>query len=173
MQPEEELRRRMRRRNLFIALLVTWTLVLIGRLYYLQVVMGDELSEYASGQRLRKVYVPAARGQILDRRGEVLATNRPAYSAYLVYTKEPLSAEARQLLGSILGISEEDIRAAEEQLKVRPVPEIPVRLKAELTQEEITALAEYRDRLPGVIVEPQPLREYPHGSLAAHVVGYV
>jgi len=173
VQQEEELRRRMRRRNLFIALLVTWTLVLIGRLYYLQVIMGDELSEYASGQRLRKVYVPAARGQILDRRGEVLATNRPAYSAYLVYTKESLSAEARQLLSSILGISEEDIQAAEEQLKVRPVPEIPVRLKAELTQEEITALAEYRDRLPGVIVEPQPLREYPHGPLAAHVLGYV
>ena len=174
MNPEElARRRRLRRRNLLIGALVAWTLILLGRLYVLQVVMGDELSEYASGQRLRKVYVPAPRGEILDRRGEVLATNLPAYTAYLVYTKQGLDPEARRLLGRILDIPEEEIRKAEEQLKLRPVPEMPIRLKAELTPEEITALAENRDRLPGVLVEPQPIRYYPRGSLAAHVLGYV
>ncbi|ADU52294.1 penicillin-binding protein 2 [Thermaerobacter marianensis DSM 12885] len=174
MNPEERARRqRVRRRNVLMALLVIWTVILLGRLYVLQVVMGDELSEYAAGQRLRKVYVPAPRGQIVDRRGQVLATTLPAYSAYLVYTRDGLDPEARQLLSRILNIPVEAIEAAEAQLRVRPVPEIPVRLKAELTPAEITALAENRDRLPGVIVEPQPLRYYPGGTLAAHVLGYV
>ena len=174
MNPEELARRqRLRRRNILMGLLVLWTVILLGRLYMLQVVMGDELSEYAAGQRLRKVYVPAPRGQILDRRGQVLATSVPAYSAYLVYTREGLDPAARQLLSRILGIPVEAITEAEAQLRVRPVPEIPVRLKAELTPAEITALAENRDRLPGVLVEPQPLRTYPGGTLAAHVLGYV
>ncbi|EKP94927.1 penicillin-binding protein 2 [Thermaerobacter subterraneus DSM 13965] len=174
MNPEELARRqRLRRRNILMGLLVAWTVILLGRLYMLQVVMGDELSEYAAGQRLRKVYVPAPRGQILDRRGQVLATNLPAYSAYLVYTREGLDPEARRLLSRILDIPVEAIEEAEAELRVRPVPEIPVRLKAELTPAEITALAEHRDRLPGVVVEPQPLRYYPGGTLAAHVLGYV
>lgn len=172
-EEEVELRRRLRRRNIFLGLLIAWVLLLLGRLYQLQVVMGDELSEYASGQRLRKVYVPAPRGEILDRGGEVLATDLPAYTAYLVYTEEGLTPEARGLLSRILDIPEEEILAAQQELKVRPVPEIPVRLKAELTPEEITALAENRDRLPGVMVEPQPIRHYPQGTLAAHVLGYV
>lgn len=174
MNPEElAQRRRLRRRNVLMGLLLAWTVLLLGRLYVLQVVMGDELSEYAAGQRLRKVYVPAPRGQILDRRGQVLATSLPAYSAYLVYTRQGLDPEARRLLSGILDIPVEAIEDAEAQLRLKPVPEIPVRLKAELTPAEITALAENRERLPGVIVEAQPLRHYPGGTLAAQVLGYV
>src|SRR5690606_37581284 len=97
--------------------------------------------------------------------------SRPAYTASLVYTGQPLPDEARRLLKEILGVTDDEIDEALRELATYPFQR--ARLRVDLTPEEHTLLEEHRLRLPGVIVEALPLRIYPQGSLAAHVLGYV
>lgn len=165
----EELEKRSRVLAFLAALIV---IMLAGRLGYLQVVQGAYWEDVAQGQRLRLVVTSAPRGNILDREGNPLATNRPAFTAYLVYIGKQPSEETVRLLSEILNMSEDAIWKAADRL--RPAvgyPYEPVPLKVDLTEEEHTRLEEYRDELPGVVVEVQPIRYYPGDTLAAHILG--
>ncbi len=156
--------------------------VLSGRLAFLQIVQGDKWEDLARGQRIRMVTTPAPRGQILDRNGVVLATNKPSFTAYLVYTGEPLSDATFNRLSQILKMDPEKIREAAAKLQpARGRPYEPVPLKP-VSEEEQVLLEEHRAELPGVVVEVQPNREYPGlaedfpavgRTLASHVLGYV
>ena len=155
-------------------------LVLIARLGYLQLALGSKLEVQARTQQLRTVPLAAPRGQIFDRYGLVLATNRPSFVATLNYTGKPLPDTSVQLLHEILGIDAEMIRRAEnEELAYQPFQPVP--LKVDISPEEHVALEEHRAELPGISVEVWPMREYPGlpdfpaigGRLASHVLGYV
>lgn len=171
-----------RRAQNLIWMIILAVLLLLARLGYLQLALGDELETAARTQRLRQIPIPAPRGEIRDRNGITLATNEPSYTATLVYTGKSLRDETVAELSRILGISTEAIRAAEREL--RPTegrPYLPVVLKVNLTQEEYVALEMRRSEMPGVVVDVQPIRRYPGlpgfagigGTLASHVLGYV
>jgi len=155
----------------FVFILTFAFLVLVGRLAYLQVLHGEEALVKAETQKIRKLTVPAPRGKITDANGVVLATNRPTYVASLVWTKEPMSDNSKELLAEILDIEISVIDDARRRLTANPFT--PVTLKVDVSAEEHTRLKERGPELPGVIVEPIPVREYPNGSLASHVLGYV
>ncbi len=71
------------------ALIVLLTLGLLGRLFLLQVIRHDYYAELSQGNRVRTEPIPAARGLILDRHGEVVAGNQPAYQLELVPEEVP------------------------------------------------------------------------------------
>jgi penicillin-binding protein 2 len=72
----------------------------------------------------------------------------------------------------LLPVSERDLEIFRKKLKrSRPYDSVPLRLR--LTEEERARLAVNRHRLPGVVVEAQLMRHYPHGDLFSHAVGYV
>src|SRR5690606_31735551 len=100
-----------------------------------------------------------------------LATSRPAYTASLVFTGRDPTDETRLLLRQILGITEAELDQALATLKRFPFQR--ARLRVDLTPRQQTSLEEFRHQLPGVIVETLPVREYPLGSLGAHVLGYL
>lgn len=162
---------RSHRIRLLLIVLTAVTVLLIGRLAQLQVLQGAELEEQARRQRVRRVVTPAPRGQIIDRQGVVLAGNRPAFTAALVYTGEPVAPVTRAALIDILGLTDADLDQAISQLAREPF--WPVRLKVDLTPTEHTRLEEVRHQLPGVVVETLPIRTYPFGELMAHVLGHV
>lgn len=184
----EELERRSR---VLIGLVALAFFVLAGRLGHLQLVQGAKWEDVARGQSLRQVAIPAPRGNIYDRNGVLLAGNNPAYTVSLVYTGKRLPDSAVRRLSEILSIPEADIRKASEQLQpASGRPYQPVPLKTKITEEEHTRLEEYRDELPGVVIDVQPLRVYPGlpadpaaapadaefdpgTRLAAHVLGTV
>src|SRR5579859_3387454 len=70
-------------------LMVVLTIVLLGRLYLLQVVRHDYYAELSQGNRVRTEPIPASRGLILDRHGEVIAASQPAYQLELVPEEVP------------------------------------------------------------------------------------
>src|SRR6185295_8388085 len=65
-------------------IIVTLTLTLIARLFLLQVLRHDYYTELSQGNRVRNEPISAARGLILDRNGEVIASNQPAYQLELI-----------------------------------------------------------------------------------------
>lgn len=167
MTPEE---RHQRARIIVFVLILAFSGIL-ARLAQLQLVRGEEYAVYAQQQRIRIVEEVPRRGDILDRNGVALAASRPAYTASLVYTGEPMTEQVRMQLKWILGISDEEIDDALAQLRSHPFRPVP--LLVDLSQAQVTLLEEMRHKLPGVIVEAIPVRVYPGGTLAAHVLGYL
>jgi penicillin-binding protein 2 len=153
-------------------LVVTLTLVLIGRLVMLQVVRYEYYAELSQGNRVRVEPLPAQRGLILDRHGAVLAENRPAFQLELVRERVPdVDATLRGL--AKIGVLEADDIADTRRLirSRRSFESVPIRLR--LTDEEIARFAVHRYEFPGVDIATRLTRFYPHGEHAVHALGYV
>ena len=154
-----------------LAVLVAFAL-LLTRFVWLQVLQHDAYSAMAEDNRIAVVPLPPSRGLILDRNGEVLARN------YLAYTLEIFPAQVRNLeatisqLAAYVDIQPRD-RARFRKLlqETKNAESLPIRTR--LTDEEVARIAANRWRFTGADIRARLFRQYPHGDLASHVVGYI
>ena len=153
---------------LVLALLV---LVLV-RYYSLQITEYETYRTQSDRNRVQLQPLPPKRGLIYDRNGVLLADNRPSYILSVVRERvQDLEATLAELQ-MLLPVSASDLEKFHKKLKRRrPYEAVPLRFR--LTEEEQARLAVNRYRLPGVVVEAQLLRHYPHGELFSHALGYV
>ncbi|HEU4780362.1 MAG TPA: penicillin-binding protein 2 [Steroidobacteraceae bacterium] len=148
------------------------TLVLIGRLVVLQVMRYDYYAELSQGNRVRVEPLPAQRGLILDRKGLVLAENRPAFQLELVRERVPDVEATLNRLIEIGVLPDDDLDDTRKLVRSRRSFEsVPIRLR--LTDEEIARFAVHRFEFPGVDIATRLTRFYPHGEHAVHALGYV
>jgi penicillin-binding protein 2 len=148
------------------------TIVLIGRLVVLQVMRYDYYAELSQGNRVRVEPLPAQRGLILDRNGQVLAENRPAFQLELVRERVPDVDTTLKRLVEIGVLPADDVGDTKKLVRSRRSFEsVPIRLR--LTDEEIARFAEHRFEFPGVDIATRLTRFYPHGEHAVHALGYV
>lgn len=154
------------------AFIVLLTMVLIARLYMLQVVQHDYYSDLSQGNRVRNEPIPAARGYILDRHGVVIAGNIPAYQLELVPEDVPDIKKTLNDLVNLQLIRAEDV---DELLRTihsrRRFDSVPLRVR--MSDEEVARFAVRRFEFPGVNIETRQTRWYPYGALAVHALGYV
>ena len=148
--------------------------VIFFRLWFLQVLSGDEYLAEANNNRTREVRVLPPRGEILDRDGDLLVGNRTSLALQVDVEELPANPVQRRLelgrIGRLIGLSLSDIRRTmREELIVDRTS--PVTLKTNVRHELVYYFAENRDRFPGVEVEPIFVRRYPQSTLAAHLVG--
>lgn len=176
-------------------------LILLGGLWYLQVVSTQRYVESQKTQSFRKVRFPALRGEILDRNGQVLAENRPSYNINLYleelsdqfkeafrraksgrrwsklqlqelgqFTRYLVVSNVVQQLGTLLQMP----------LHLDPVEfsrhytnrlVLPITLVTNASLKEIARFSEQPNKPAGLNLDMQSLRVYPHGDLAAHVLG--
>jgi len=156
--------------------MVLISLLLLGgmtsRLAYLQLIEGPRNRQLAEDNRIRLLPRPPERGKILDRNGQLLVSNRLSYSVYLwpIDNEERDWEPAIQRIAKILNIPPEDIRQRLDQAGYNSP--FLVRIARDITPAQLTALMEFKSELPGIQVEAETERYYPHGDLAAHVLGY-
>jgi penicillin-binding protein 2 len=157
-------------------------LTLLAALWRVQVMHGERYDNKQEAQSLRRIRIPAARGEIVDRHGVVLANNRPSYdiAIYLdqlgrLSKKTDVIRVAQANLGALsatLGLpttlADRDVRIHYQRRRPLPLP-----VWRDLRPETVAAFAERASNLPGVDLIVMPVRQYPQGSLAAHVLGYV
>ncbi len=144
-------------------------LLILGRLFQVQVIRGERYRRLSERNylRVRNLYPP--RGDIYDRNGEKLAYDEPRYVLSLDYNRlsndelKKLEVSLREVFGVELGKLIEEQKGGIE----------PLRIKDNLTQEELDRFYSNSYRLPGVFVEVVPQRVYPHGKRLCHVIGYV
>jgi penicillin-binding protein 2 len=147
-------------------------LLLVGRLFYLQVLSHEHFITLSKDNRVKLQPLPPTRGLIYDRHGVTLAQNLPAYSLEIIPEKTTDLEATLQALSKIIKISEEDIQRFQRLLKQhRRFDSIPLRIR--LNDEEVSRLAVNRHRFPGVDVKATLLRDYPEGLSTAHLLGYV
>jgi penicillin-binding protein 2 len=161
------------RRVMAASIVVTLLLgALFARLFYLQVVRYEYFAELSQGNRIRIEPIPPPRGLILDRKGEPLALNRPAYQ--LEVTREQTPDLDATLAGLVeLGLlPAEDVARTKRTIMARRVFEaVPIRLQ--LSELELATFAVHRPDFPGVEIRPRLTRLYPHGGVGVHALGYV
>lgn len=154
----------------FVVLLMVGTLV--GRLVWLQIVKHDYFAELSQGNRVRIEPLPAARGTIYDRNGEVLAENRPAYQLELVPEAVPDLEDTLRRLVEIELLEAADLDEVRRIIRARRRFEsVPIRLR--LTEDEIARFAVRQFDFDGVDLKTRLARFYPHGEIAVHALGHV
>lgn len=144
--------------------------ILVIRLFYLQIMDGEYYHTKAEGNRLRMVSVTAARGVMYDRNGQIVAGSRPAYTVSIVPTGKDIDPSELQRLATILNIKPETIQ---NKIATHKGGYEPIRLATDITMDRVTMIEEHRHELPGVSIEVEPLRYYPYDSLASQLFGYV
>lgn len=156
--------------GVFILLL---SMVLVARMYYLQVVQYEHHTTLAENNRIHVQPLPPTRGLISDRTGVILAENRPSFS--LTITKERAGEwqDVLQEIVEVLQLDEENLMLFEERVAQARRPFEPVPILFELSEEQIALIAINQFRLPGVEVAAHLVRHYPKGKSFAHSVGYV
>jgi len=161
------------RRALVIgALMALATVGLIGRLILLQVVRHEYYSDLSQGNRVRTEPIPAARGLILDRNGEVVASNQPAYQLELVPEEVPNIKETLKRLAALRLLRPEELDELRRTIAVsRSFDSVPIRLH--MSDEDVARFAVRRFEFPGVDIKTRQTRWYPNGDLAVHALGYV
>ena len=170
---EGDLRRFRSRMVVVTAAILVAFLVLVLRLFYLQVIRYDDLNEQAENNRTAIVPIVPNRGVIMDRNGVVLATNYSAYTLEITPSKlvAPLE-EVIDQLASVVEIQSRDKRRFKKQLdESKSFESVPIRNR--LSDEEVARFAAQRYRFPGVEIKARLFRNYPYNELASHVIGYI
>jgi penicillin-binding protein 2 len=161
---------------LFGGVAVVLFAILFFRLWRLQVLDGEQYLAEAKNNRTREYRVSAPRGEILDRNGELLVGNRTSLALQVNPRKLPEDpVERRAELSQLADLTHSTLRQVRrtmrEELKLAPAA--PVTLRRDVGHFLVYYLQENQDRFPGVEVQRVFVREYPNGTLAAHILGNV
>lgn len=146
------------------ALIFLMTGVLIGRLVYLMVFRSEYYVEQAKDLHERERDIKAARGQILDRNGVVLAANRTVCTISVIHSQVTDPETVIRVLTKELGIDEETVRK-----RVEKVSSIE-RVRTNVDKSVGDAIRAYG--LAGVKVDEDYKRYYPYDTLASKVLGF-
>lgn len=155
-----------------VVIIATLSLLIVGRLVWLQVVRYGYYTDLSQGNRVRIEPLPAPRGIIYDRQGLILAENQPAYQLELVPEQVPDLDATLQGLVRIGLLDADDVDDAKRTVRSRrPFDSVPIRLH--LSESDMAAFGVNRFDFPGVDIRTRLARSYPQGETAVHALGYV
>lgn len=157
----------------FAGLAIVLLVVLVVRLWFLQVVSSQGYQERADANRLRTIITEAPRGAITDRNGKALVTSKEVLN--LVAQPQDLTGDAGRKtlvhLSTALGHPPGFFQAKVEKAQ-KTSPFEPVVLEEDASPALQAYVEERRSQLPGIELQAAYKREYPNGTLAAHLLGY-
>lgn len=147
--------------------------ILVGRLYYLQIYQGEKYAVLADSNRLSTRLLVPPRGSINDRNGVELATNIQNFQALLIAEQTRGSIDnLLQEIAPLLSLSEKDKARIKKDISTHR-RFVPVKIKDNLSWNEVAALMINNYRWPGLIIDQGLIRYYPFGKYTAHPLGYV
>jgi penicillin-binding protein 2 len=168
--------------------------IVFFRLWFLQVLSGDQYLAQASSNRTRSVVIQAPRGQVSDRNGRPLVENRRAVAVMVTPSRLPKDKAKRHAdlvrLSAVLGLSTKPARCTSGardlrdttpridlecriDIAVYQLPYADVTAKGDVSRAVYGYLAERQQQFPGVSIQDVFLRSYPYGSIGAQLFGTV
>jgi penicillin-binding protein 2 len=150
--------------------------VLFFRLWFLQILNGDEYVAEARNNRTREYRVTAPRGEIMDRNGNVLVENRTSLALVLNTQRLPVDERQRRTeLAQLADLTHSSLKQVRKLIheELETSPGAPVTLRRDVGNYPVYYLQENQEHFPGVDVQRVFVRDYPQGFLAAHLLGYV
>lgn len=142
--------------------------VLGARLYDMQITRGAEYAQRAQDNSVVVEPVPAPRGRLLDRNGQLLVSNAPQFELVVVPAEMKGKEKTLTALSALL-----DEKVADLTKKIdAAAPLVPLVLRRDLTLSTLTSATSLAEERPGVAVRSGAIRRY-HHRLASHLFGYV
>jgi penicillin-binding protein 2 len=167
-----ELKMLKKRLDLATGFVVFILAILVSRLWFLQIHSGSDYSRMSESNRIRIQQIMAPRGDILDRHGRIIITNRPRFNVVWVREDAPDPDDAIRNLARILdediSVLLDRIRAGADQPR-----HLPARLKEDIDWETLVIIENNQFNLPGVRIEVLPARDYLFSNFASHTMGYL
>lgn len=147
--------------------------ILLGRMYYLQVLESDRYKTLAEENRISTRLLAPPRGLIFDRFGQPMAQNNQNFRVLVIseQTEGNLNATL-DALNKILPLTDGEIQRIRKDVR-RSRDFTPVTIRENLTWEQMAAIQLNAPDLPGIIIDEGLSRHYPFKEAAAHTVGYV
>jgi penicillin-binding protein 2 len=163
----------LRRRVIATGVLVLAVFVALGyRLYTLQVAEGERWASLSENNRVRLQRIPPTRGRIADANGEPLVDNRPSYDVVVVPEDTDDLAATIRLASDFLATEPPDVAALVKAARKRP-PYEGLIVQRDVPFDAVVKFETHELDLPGISLEVGPLRTYPFGPVASHLLGYV
>ncbi len=147
-------------------------MIIIMRLYYLQVYQADRYKMLADENRISTRLLVPPRGIIYDRNGKMIATNRQNFQALIVAEQAPNVQATLDAFKKIMPLSEAEEERIKKDLK-RNRSFVPIKIRENLSWEEVAKIQMNAPDLPGIIIDEGLSRYYPYGEKMAHILGYV
>jgi len=169
---EAELQTLKRRINIAMGVILFFIGILIIRLWFLQILRGPQYLKLSENNRIRLEWIAAPRGNILDRNGQPLISNRPYFN--ITWTKEDSTnpGETIREMAKILKVDTSEILQRIREAADYP-RHLPILLKEDVDWPTLVYIENHQYDLPGIHVEALPSRKYQFGNLASHLVGYL
>ncbi len=159
------------RRGRTAGILVTIALgVLLAAFFRAQVLEHAGYALQSDDNRLNEVPLPAPRGMILDRNGQVIAENIPGYTVSMLSPRADSLRASLARLSSVLPLSDSQVAVIVK--RYRAAPARPAVILTDATFEQVSLLEEERSRFPSLVIQATPKRHYPDGAAVAALVGY-
>ena len=186
MPPRSDMERALNRERIRLGVVLA---VLSGLLFYLgsalyqvQIKEHSEHTDRLDRNSIRRVRLPATRGRVLDRNGTPLAESAPSYSLGIFVEELRQPGPWSNTIAAVDALVDDlsaaighprDITRQNIQAHIRNRRPLALSAFAGLTDAEIARFAECSARFPGVDILVSPIRVYPNGDCASHIIGYV
>ena len=145
------------------------------RLWFLQIVKGEFYSRKSHDNRIRNRRIRALRGIITDRNGKILADNSLGFNLQII--PENIARDDIEVLANIIAAQVKELDSATIVALYSKCSSYtrhrPLTLKKNLSANELARLEARKYELPGVIIETEPLRDYPYDEVCSHIIGYL
>lgn len=179
----DQLQMEVNRLRIVTGLMLAGFVYLAVALFDIQVSESAEYRSRQDGQSVRRVRLAATRGRILDRTGEVLADTVPSFciAAYVEELRRPGKwihtirhvDSVLDDVGTVMGLSRQS-DTNQIAVHIRRRLPLPLIVWRDVGDDVVARWMEGRSRdFPGIDIYIEPKRVYPHGTLAAHLLGYV
>ena len=146
--------------------------IIFTRLFYLMVIESDDYKLRSVNNTIRTQSVPASRGLIFDRNGDILASNQPVFQLEMIPEQVPDINKTLQNLTEIGLISKNNIDEIKKRIQ-RNLQFKSIVLKRNLDDREVAIFANNRINFKGIDIKSRLSRHYPKGEAFAHALGYV
>lgn len=147
-------------------------LVLVGRLFFLEMVQGERFTDLSENNRIRLKKVPGTRGMVFDRRGQLLVDSRPSFDLLFVPEDAEEPEAVLRRIAELLGDSKGDFLGLLEANQGRP-PFEEIVLGRDIDWRSVVAVEAHQLELPGVTLRIRSRRSYVGSGMAAHLLGYI
>ena len=152
--------------------IMTAFVVLFARLFYLQVIKGNEFRQLSENNSIRLQNTEAPRGLIFDRKGKLLVDNRPSFDLIIIVKDAKSIAHTIEKLSRYVKVPEKDLMSKIEKNNGVSFYR-PVMLKQDIGRDTLGAIEVHKFDLPGVEINVKPRRHYVNKHIAAHLIGYL
>ena len=169
---EAELVTLKKRVDIATAVILFLVAVLVARLWYLQIHKGVEYQHLSENNRIRVQKIVAPRGDILDRNGKIIVTNRPCFNILWIKEDAPEPDVVIKRLAAILDVDISELLERIRESAGQP-RYVPMRLREDIDWKTLVYIENHGLDLPGVRIEAVPVRDYLYDNFASHMIGYL